>query len=95
MSHRFQHQTETEEVLLLEEIEEAVFDLIIYNDDVNTFEHVINTLIKICKHEPEQAEQCAYIIHHKGKCSVKRGSAQDLQPYCEALLIRGLSAKIE
>jgi ATP-dependent Clp protease adaptor protein ClpS len=88
-------QHENEEALLLEEEIVQLNDLIIYNDDFNTFQHVIVSLCEICDHEPIQAEQCAMIIHNTGKCGVKRGTAQDLQPMCEALLDRGLSAKIE
>lgn len=69
--------------------------IIMYNDDVNTFDHVINCLIKYCKHEAEQAEQCAMIIHYKGKCAVKTGSFADLQPVCNALTNKGLSAIVE
>jgi len=70
-------------------------DLIVYNDDVNTFDHVINSLIKVCKHSSEQAEQCTWIIHYNGKCQVKRGSFDRLKPMCAALLDKGLSAVIE
>ena len=70
-------------------------DLLIYNDDVNSFDHVINSLIEICKHEYEQAGQCALIIHTNGKCGVKRGDYYTLKPMCEALLDRKLSAVIE
>lgn len=90
-----QHQTETEELALLEEEIVGLNDLIIYNDDVNTFDFVIKSLIEVCKHEPVQAEQCTFLIHYTGKCGVKRGTAQELRPVCEALLNRGLSAKIE
>jgi ATP-dependent Clp protease adaptor protein ClpS len=69
--------------------------LIIYNDDVNTFDFVINSLIEVCNHERVQAEQCTYLIHYKGKCSVKDGDFTRLRPMCEALLDRGLSATIE
>ena len=69
--------------------------LIIYNDDVNTFDHVIRCLIAYCKHSKIQAEQCALIIHHSGKADVKHGSFEELKPVCEALLEQGLSAKIE
>ncbi|MBL7915060.1 MAG: ATP-dependent Clp protease adaptor ClpS [Bacteroidia bacterium] len=69
--------------------------LVIYNDDVNTFDFVIESLINVCKHERVQAEQCTYIIHYSGKCSVKDGDFKRLQPMCEALLDRGLSATIE
>lgn len=69
--------------------------LILYNDDFNTFNHVINCLVKICKLTPEAAEQCAYIVHHHGKCAVKHGSFEELEPRCTALLDQGLSATIE
>lgn len=69
-------------------------EIVIYNDDVNTFDHVIATLIRICSHTPEQAEQCALIIHYKGKCTVKTGELQELEPQCSALLEAGLSAEI-
>ena len=70
-------------------------EIILYNDDVNTFDHVINTLISICDHTLEQAEQCSLIVHYKGKCSVKTGSYSDLKPMCNELLQAGLSAEIE
>jgi ATP-dependent Clp protease adaptor protein ClpS len=70
-------------------------DLIIYNDDFNTFDHVIDSLIKVCEHSPVQAEQCTWIIHFNGKCQVKRGEYDTLEPLCTALLDRGLSAVIE
>lgn len=70
-------------------------DLIIYNDDVNTFEFVIESIIKICEHSSIQAEQCTWIIHHNGKCSVKRGTIDKLKPMAEAFLERGISAVIE
>lgn len=69
--------------------------LILYNDDVNTFDHVIDTLVKVCHHTFEQAEQCAIIVHFKGKCDVKSGSYSFLKPLCTALLNAGLSAEIE
>ncbi len=70
-------------------------DLIVFNDDVNSFDHVIATLIKVCKHTEIQAEQCTWIIHYKGKCQVKRGVFEKLEPICTALLDRGLSAEIQ
>jgi ATP-dependent Clp protease adaptor protein ClpS len=80
---------------LLEAIEITdVKDLIVYNDDFNTFEHVIETLIRVCKHEPQQAEQCTLLIHHKGKCAVKTGSYQELNPMREAICEAGIDAKI-
>lgn len=70
-------------------------DLIVYNDDVNTFDFVIETLVDVCSQEYLQAVQCAHIIHNNGKCGVKRGTFYDLKPKCEALLEKGLSATIE
>ena len=69
--------------------------IVLYNDDVNTFDHVIECLIRYCKHSLNQAEQCATIVHYNGKCAVKNGSYDELKPICEALLENGLSAKIE
>lgn len=70
-------------------------DLIVHNDDVNTFDFVIETLVDICSHEYIQAVQCAHLIHNTGKCGVKRGPFKELKPMCEALLEKGLSASIE
>ncbi len=69
--------------------------LIVFNDDVNTFEHVIETLIDVCDHTQEQAEQCTIIIHHKGKCSVKEGSFDKLATMRNAICRRGISAEVE
>ena len=69
-------------------------DLIIYNDDYNSFDHVINSLVKVCKHESIQAEQCTFIIHHNGKCAVKKGEFKTLKPMRDALCERGIDAKI-
>ena len=69
--------------------------IIVYNDDINTFDHVIECLIRYCKHSLNQAEQCAMIVHYNGKCAVKNGSYDELKPICEALLENGLSVKIE
>ena len=71
------------------------FQLIIWNDDVNTFEWVIETLVEICKHSQEQAEQCAYLIHHKGKYAVKQGPYDKLKPMCDAITERGIGATVE
>lgn len=87
--------TEVEENVLVQEVLVDQKDLIIYNDDYNTFEHVIESLIKVCEHNPIQAEQCTWIIHHNGKCQVKRGEYDRLEPMCTALLDRGISASIE
>jgi ATP-dependent Clp protease adaptor protein ClpS len=75
--------------------EEAVKALILYNDDFNTFDFVTESLIKVCLHDPLQAEQCTYLVHYTGKCVVKNGTFKKLRPMCEALLERGLTAKIE
>ena len=69
-------------------------EIILFNDDVNTFDHVIDTLMRICDHTLEQAKQCSIIVHYKGKCSVKSGSYSDLKPRCTKLLEAGLSAEI-
>ena len=82
-------ETETVEVLVEKK------DLVVFNDDVNTFDHVIESLVKICKHEVEQAEQCTWIIHFNGKCQVKRGTFEKLEPMCTALLERGITAEIQ
>lgn len=68
--------------------------IVLYNDDVNTFDHVIRCLIRICDQTAEQAEQCAYIVHYNGKCVVKTGSYDDLKPRCLLLLEEGLSAEL-
>jgi ATP-dependent Clp protease adaptor protein ClpS len=71
------------------------FSLIVWNDEVNTFEWVIQTLMEVCGHSLEQAEQCAMIIHTKGKYAVKRGSYDELKPQCDAITERGIGATIE
>ena len=70
-------------------------NLVVYNDEVNTFDWVIQTLVDICKHSEEQAEQCSLIIHYKGKCSVKSGSFKELEGMKDAILDRGIQATIE
>lgn len=86
-----------EEALLEEVVRETgpLKEIVLHNDDVNTFRHVIDCLMEICGHDPIQAEQCAWIVHNNGKCSVKRGSFDQLEPRCVALLDRGLSAAIQ
>ena len=86
------------ETLFEEEVVEkqvAEHNLIVYNDDVNTFDHVIEALVKICKHDSVQAEQCTMLIHHKGRCEVKSGEYEKLTGMCTALLDRGISAEVE
>jgi len=74
--------------------EEDLNVIVLHNDDVNTFDFVIASLIEVCQHTPEQAEQCTWLVHFKGKCEVKTGSFDFLEPMCTALLERGLSAEI-
>ena len=88
-------QIETLEEELAVETLVGKLDLVVYNDDVNTFDHVIESLIKVCKHEVTQAEQCTWIIHYNGKCQVKHGSFEKLEPMCTALLDRGINAEIQ
>ena len=71
------------------------YSLIVWNDEVNTFEWVIETLMEVCGHSAEQAEQCAYIIHFQGKYAVKQGSYDNLKPMCDAITERGIGATIE
>ncbi len=84
-----------QEEVLVEEQLGINHEIVLYNDDVNTFDHVIDTLIKVCKHTSEQAEQCAILVHYKGRCTVKTGSFDELKPLCTQLLEAGLSAGIE
>ena len=83
-----------QEELLLEEDTVKQREIVLFNDDVNTFDHVIETLIAVCEHSPEQAEQCSLIVHYNGKCTVKTGEYDDLKPRCSRLLQAGLSAEI-
>ena len=85
---------ESPETDLLTEIENPC-QLIVWNDDVTTFDWVIETLVEICGHTFEQAEQCSMIIHTKGKYSVKEGSYDFLKPMCNAITERGIGATIE
>jgi ATP-dependent Clp protease adaptor protein ClpS len=85
---------ENVDVLLEELIDTDECELVVFNDDINTFDHVIKVLIKVCQHTPEQAEQCTLIIHYKGKCTVKKGSRSKLKPMCQAILDAGIQAAI-
>ena len=69
-------------------------EIVLFNDEVNTFDFVIDSLIEVCDHTLEQAEQCTLLVHYKGKCTVKTGEYNDLKPRCSQLLTRGLSAEI-
>jgi ATP-dependent Clp protease adaptor protein ClpS len=75
-------------------LESPLNEIVLYNDDVNTFDHVIDTLIYVCEHTPEQAEQCSLLVHYKGQCTVKTGEYSKLEPQCSQLLQAGLSAEI-
>jgi ATP-dependent Clp protease adaptor protein ClpS len=76
-------------------LEEHLYSLIVWNDEVNTFEWVIETLIEVCHHTQEQAEQCAFLIHTKGKYAVKKGSYETLKPQCDAITERAIGATLE
>jgi len=91
----FNNHTELEEEVISLQDLIGTYNIVLYNDDVNTFDWVIDSLVDLCQHTAEQAEQCALLVHFKGKCQVKSGSYNDLKPICEALLDRGLSAKLE
>ena len=99
MSNKFFNQAgtqwKTQENEDLAVVTEELHNLIVWNDDVNTFDWVIESLVEICAHGPEQAEQCALLIHHKGKCGVKKGTFEVLRPQCEALIDRGIQATID
>jgi ATP-dependent Clp protease adaptor protein ClpS len=90
-----QFDTDLDVLLAPEEVTVENKQIIVYNDDFNTFDHVISSLIKVCKHDSLQAEQCTYIVHHNGRCSVKKGEYKILEPMCTALLEKGITAEIE
>jgi ATP-dependent Clp protease adaptor protein ClpS len=83
------------EKVSVEELLSSNYEIILFNDDVNTFDHVIDTLMDVCNHEPLQAEQCALLVHYTGKCGVKTGSYKELEPLCSKLLQADLSAEIQ
>lgn len=87
-------QEQTAEETLVSEKTGLNNEIIVFNDDVNTFDHVIETLIRVCDHTAEQAEQCSLIVHYKGKCTVKTGAFDELKPQCTQLLEAGLSAEL-
>lgn len=90
MDYNFQ---EEEVIEVLDETTDLK-NLVVFNDDINTFDHVTNILIKVCKHTNEQAEQCTWLIHLKGKCSVKKAEMITLKPMREAICEAGIDAKI-
>ncbi|MBC7902859.1 MAG: ATP-dependent Clp protease adaptor ClpS [Gemmatimonadaceae bacterium] len=83
-----------EDVLIATEVDKSC-QLIVWNDEVNTFEWVIETLMDVCKHTEEQAEQCALLIDSQGKYAVKYGSYENLKPMCDAITERGINATVE
>ncbi len=93
-------QTKEELITLIDsdtsvlEENDFMFNLIVWNDEVNTFDWVIQTLIDVCHHDVEQAEQCTLLIHHKGKCIVKSGSWEVLKPMHDGITDRGIGASI-
>ncbi len=92
MKPAFQEQVLVDVLEVIETTD--LMDLVVFNDDVNTFDHVIHTLIRVCKHTNEQAEQCTLLIHHKGKCTVKNGTFDFLRPLRDAICEEGIDAKI-
>ena len=88
------HIKKWEEIDVLTSTEEPC-NLIVWNDEVNTFQWVIETLMEVCGHSYEQAEQCAYIIHFQGKYAVKKGSYDELKAMCDAITDRGIGATVE
>jgi ATP-dependent Clp protease adaptor protein ClpS len=90
----FSTETKEQNSVELLELETSKFQLMVFNDDVNTFDHVIEALIQVCKHEWIQAEQCTLLIHTNGKTTVKSGELNDMNTMCSALHDRGISASV-
>ena len=82
------------EVAKVSQVDDNFNEIVLFNDDINTFDHVIETLVATCNHSYIQAEQCSILVHYKGKCTVKTGPYSDLEPRCSKLLQAGLSAEI-
>ena len=95
LNYKEQTGIKVEEDVEVLTMHEDPWHLIVWNDEVNTFEWVIETLVEICGHNHEQAEQCAYIIHFQGKYAVKQGSYEELKPQCDAITERGIGATVE
>ncbi|HLU88590.1 MAG TPA: ATP-dependent Clp protease adaptor ClpS [Cyclobacteriaceae bacterium] len=89
-----QRREEELEIVLEDLVDTEEYELVVFNDEVNTFEHVARILVKVCGHTQEQAEQCTLIIHYKGKCAVKKGSRETLKPMCQSILDAGIQAAI-
>ncbi len=81
----------------LNEVEEQLrtWKVVLYNDDENSFEDVIVLLVLYCQHDESQAEQCALIVHTKGKYAVKEGSLEEMTPIANALSESGLTVNLE
>ncbi len=94
MQELFMTKEKTQEDIDVLEQEVNQHEIVLFNDDVNTFEFVINSLVDICDHTLEQAEQCTFLVHYKGKCAVKTGEYDSLKSPCTQLLNLGLSAEI-
>jgi ATP-dependent Clp protease adaptor protein ClpS len=91
----FQYQKD-ELIEVLDDLEDQEpKNLIVFNDDYNTFDHVINTLVKVCKHSLQQAEQCTWLIHFRGKCIVKTGNFRKLKPMRDGICDAGIDARIQ
>lgn len=95
MKYNEQIATETSQETEILDAHAAMFQLIVWNDDINTFDWVTQTLIEVCKHEKEQAEQCTMYIHFKGKYAVKEGDYDLLKSMCDGITDRGIGATIE
>lgn len=91
----FSTEEEVASESLLDVMESEGYNLVLYNDEHNTFDHVIEMLIVVCNHDPLQAEQCALLVHFKGKCVVLSGTYDELEPKCSKLLNADLTAEIE
>ena len=94
VSEIFMTKEKAQEDIDILEQEVNQHEIILFNDEVNTFDFVIDSLISVCEHTLEQAEQCTYLVHYKGKCAVKTGEFDELKSKCTELLNRGLSAEI-
>jgi len=88
------NNTETEELVEVQTNEKKDNCLVLFNDEVNTFDFVIDSLMEVCKHDALQAEQATILVHYKGRCDVKNGDKKKLTPLCNELLRRGLTAEI-
>jgi ATP-dependent Clp protease adaptor protein ClpS len=86
--------TKTIKQLLSDAVKVNEYVLLLYNDDIHSFEYVIDSLMEICHHNFEQAEQCAVIVHNNGKCDIKRGGFKKLRTYYDALVRCGLTVEI-